>query len=236
MKDNYPRLSEEELNALFIEMDENKDQKIEIDEFINSLMADKCKALLIKTDSKQYRAVLSLKYNRRYSPNEYLEYFLKLSSSLIFSNSFMTDLQLNRKCLAADAFKLVREKDSYCGYKDIPRIMSEDCVPMKQLQEIKPWLAGYLFFKTIVGVPTANNEVLPSKSVINRMIKIGFYDTVKRDFVANSITVIAESSGGNEWYFNKLNAIGTNPVALKWTDKENFDNIKLVVELVLSIE
>jgi hypothetical protein len=72
------------------------------------------------------------------------------------------------------------------------------------------------------------------------MVRIGLYDTVKKDFIANAVQVNALYNQEDEdiWKFNAWRDNGTNPVLFKTANKDELvkPNIFMIFELVVSVK
>ena len=226
----------EDLEAVIESIDVNKDGKIDIDEFI-SYMHSSTQILQMKKDSKQYQAVLALKHQRRFSPNDFMNYFEKISASVLYIPSFISALNAQYKNLPSEPFKLVRDA-SGLGYVDLRPIMGMDRKPTRMLQEIVPHMSGYIVLEGATGIPIPDPMVLKRENIVNRVVKIAFFDNKAGKFVHGStfVSAIWTPEAEDVWSFNSASAIGTNPVAYKWTDRTNVQSIDVIFELVSSIK
>lgn len=72
------------------------------------------------------------------------------------------------------------------------------------------------------------------------MVRIGLFDTVKRDFIINAVQVNALYNQVDEdvWKFNAWKDNGTNPVLFKTSNRDDFvkPNIFMIFELVTSVK
>ena len=72
------------------------------------------------------------------------------------------------------------------------------------------------------------------------MIRIGLFDTVKKDFIYNAVQVNALYNQVDEdvWKFNAWRDNGTNPVLFKTSNKDEVikANIFVIFELVVAIK
>ena len=72
------------------------------------------------------------------------------------------------------------------------------------------------------------------------MVRIGLYDTVKRDFILNAVQVNALYNQVDEdiWHFNAWRDNGTNPVLFKTAVRDDYcrPNIFMVFEMVVSVK
>ncbi len=226
----------EDLEAVIEDIDVNKDGKVDIDEFIG-YMHNSAQILQAKKDSKQYRAVLALKHQRRFSPNDFMNYFEKISASVLYVPSFLSTLNAQRKQLPSESFKLIRDA-SGLGYIDVKPVIGPDKKPTRTLQEIFPHLSGYIVLEAANGIPIPDPLVLKRENIVNRVVKIAFYDNKASRCIFGSAFVSATWTPEAEdiWSFNGASGVGTNPVAFKWTDKTVIQNIDVIFELVSSIK
>jgi hypothetical protein len=75
---------------------------------------------------------------------------------------------------------------------------------------------------------------------VKRAVRIGLFDTVKKQLVMNSVQVNALYNPSDEdvWEFNPWGAIGPNPVLFKTSSKDEImkPNIFIVFELVVYVK
>ena len=235
MKKEYPKLKLEELQSVMEEMDKNKDGTIDIDEFI-AFMHSTSEKLQLGQNSDQYQAVLALRAQRRYSPTDFLNYFDKLSNSVLYTPSFISDLHRAYKNLPSESFKLARDA-SGIGYMDIKPTIGPDKKPTRTLQDIVPLIAGYIIFKSATGIPIPDPSVVKRENIVNRVIKVGFYDNKAKRLVYGTSFVAVDWNPESEdvWSFNKDNAVGTNPLVYKWVEEQTVNQIEVVFEFVSSL-
>ena len=118
LQKKYPSLKIEDIEAIIEEVDVDKDGKIGIDEFIG-FMHGSANMLQMNQNSRQYKAILALKAQRRFSPNEFLNYFDKLSSSFKYANSFISAQHSQYRNLPSEPFRLLRDPHRLDGYIDV---------------------------------------------------------------------------------------------------------------------
>ena len=236
LKKAYPTINIDDIEAVIEEIDVNKDGRIEIDEFIG-FMHSSSGALGISKNSPQYRAILALKAQRRFLPNDFMNYFEKISASALYVPSFLSTLHGQFKNLPSESFRLVRDP-SGIGYMDIRPTLDRDGKPTKLIQEIQPYLSGYIVLNSASGVPIPDPLVMKRENIVSRTIKISFFDTKSNKFVYGSAFVLAAWDPGAEdmWTFNSAQGTGTNPVVFKWVDKATVPQIAVIFEFVSSIK
>ena len=237
LRHDYPALKLGDLEAVRDEIDTNKDGRIDIDEFIKFMHND-LSALQMSRDSRQYRAVLAVKAQRRMSPNEFMNYFEKISKSLIFCPSFIADLHFHGHNLPSESFWLVRDPCGI-GYVDVKPVFDTALQKMQPtLADLDTELMGYIILRSASGVPIPPQTKLSRSDIVNRAVQIGFFDTQARKFVYGTVHVAAEWHEDPEdvWAFNSESIVGTNPIAFKWADKDAISQIDVVFELVTSIK
>jgi len=235
LRKDYPAIRIEDLEAVFSEIDTNKDGKIDIDELI-SYMHGSTQALQMDKDSKKYRAIMTLKHQRRFSPNDFLNYFEKISASILYVPSFTSELHNLCKNLPSESFRITRDA-SGLGYVDVKPVIGTDKKPTKQIQEIPPVLAGYIVLDSSAGIPIPDPAFLKRENIVNRTVKILFYDTKATKFIHGSCEVQCAWDENYEdvWSFNGTGEAGSNPIVFKWCDNANLDNIDIIFEFVSSM-
>ena len=142
-----------------------------------------------------------------------------------------------RRNLPSESFKIIRNP-SGLGYLDIEPIISPDNRITTELKEIDPIISGYIIFTETTGIPIPDVKVVKREDIINRTLKVGFYNNKNAKFVYGTVTVAVDWSDESEdiWTFNKVGNVGTNPIVYKWSEKENIKEIDVVVEFVVSIK
>ncbi len=236
LKKTYPTIRIADIEAVIEEIDANKDGRIEIDEFI-SFMHSSPSTLNLSKNSPQYRGVLALKAQRRFLPNDFMNYFEKISTSRLYVSSFLSALHAQFKNLPSESFKLVRDV-SGIGYMDVRPTMDREGKPTRLIQEIVPLLSGYIVMNSASGVPIPDPLVLKRENIVSRVVKVSFYDSKNNRFVYGSAFVLAEWDRCSEdrWTFNSPQGVGTNPLVFKWTDKATVSQIDVIFEFVSSIK
>ena len=226
----------EDLEAVIEEIDVNKDGKVDIDEFIG-FMHGSVDALQMNKNSQQYRSVLALKAQRRYTPDEFMNYFEKMSVSALYVPSFIAQLHQQAKNLPSESFKLVRDT-SGIGYLDIHPMIGKDGKPSKDLEQIIPHLSGYIILQTASGVPIPDPITLKRENIVNRIVKVGFFDNKSGSFVYGTSFVSADwtPDAEDEWTFNSASTTGTNPLVIKWLETSTVSQIDIIFEFVSSIK
>eukprot|EP01022_Parablepharisma_sp_SALTPOND_P025165 TRINITY_DN576_c0_g1_i1.p1 TRINITY_DN576_c0_g1~~TRINITY_DN576_c0_g1_i1.p1 ORF type:complete len:1565 (-),score=226.38 TRINITY_DN576_c0_g1_i1:14582-19174(-) len=235
LRQKYPTIQTEDLEAVFEEIDANKDGKIDIDEFIG-FMHSSSQALQMDKDSKKYKAVLSLKHQRRFSPNDFMNYFEKISVSTLYVPSFMSGLHSVGKNLPSESFKLKKDVTGL-GYADMKSVIGPDKKPTKVLKEIVPTIAGYIVLQSATGIPIPDPMILKRENIVARAVKIAFYDNTATKFVHGSAIITAGWDGASEdvWSFNTVGEVGTNPVVFKWCDSATIKQIDVIFEFIASV-
>lgn len=75
--------------------------------------------------------------------------------------------------------------------------------------------------------------------IVKRAVRIGLYDTVKKDFIINAVQVNAQYKEEDEdiWSFNAQKEHGTNPVLFRTSDKDEVckPHIFVIFELVVYV-
>lgn len=89
-------------------------------------------------------------------------------------------------------------------------------------------------------MPESNKGGFDKNQIVKRMIRMGLYDTVKKDFIYNAVQVNALYNQVDEdvWKFNAWRDNGTNPVLFKTSNKDEVikANIFAVFELVVAVK
>lgn len=90
-------------------------------------------------------------------------------------------------------------------------------------------------------IPAANIQGFDRQTqIVKRMVRIGLYDTAKKDFVINAVQVNALYNQVDEdiWKFNAWRDNGTNPVLFKTASKDDYckPHIFIVFELAISVK
>lgn len=185
----YPKVSADELMGMIEEMDTNKDFKIDIDEFIKNFM-ENSKNVFLKTEgSAIYRGAICLKAQRGVSVSDLFGLLDRISESSLYFPSFMTAQHLAGKNLPSEPFML-RLKHPGLGYDDISATNDEE----HKLSPIIPKVAGYIVFRNATGVPIPDPAMLDRNQILNRVVKMCFYDSEKSKFLSGSAYVLAEWS------------------------------------------
>ncbi len=232
LQKSYPTLRIEDIEAIIEEIDVDKDGKIDIDEFIG-FMHTSVNKLQMNQDSRQYRAVLALKAQRKFSPNEFLNYFDKLSSSFRYAGSFTSAQHERRHNLPSEPFRLLRDPH-HMGYVDLHPILGPDGKPTYALQEIVPTVTGSITVKTAAGL-----QALESAEVVDHVVRVCFFNRKQKRLVGGTAFVAAEcdSASPDVWTFKRTKGVAsTNPVVYKWTDKATLADIDLLFELVVALK
>eukprot|EP00826_Nyctotherus_ovalis_P049111 TRINITY_DN5873_c0_g5_i1.p1 TRINITY_DN5873_c0_g5~~TRINITY_DN5873_c0_g5_i1.p1 ORF type:complete len:314 (-),score=40.18 TRINITY_DN5873_c0_g5_i1:691-1632(-) len=198
-------------------------------------VGDQSKYSEYEKNSKKYKVVLSLKHQRRLSPNEFMSYFERIGRSGLYLPSFTLQLHSMGKNLPSESFRLAR---NFCGlgYLDIDPAIGADNKPTNSLQELVPAISGYIIFNKATGVPILDPLVLKREDILNRTIKVSFYDNER--FLYGAATVEAGWNEAEEdiWTFNSVGNVGTNPIVFKWCDSSKAKQIDIVFEFVSSIK
>lgn len=221
-----------DLEEIFEELDPNKEDKINIDEFVDYIRNPVRQTQLDKKTGK-YRAILALKHQRRLNCTEFFNYFGKLSNSMFYAPSFVSKLHSMGKNLPSESFKATRNA-SGLGYVDIEPAIGPSSKPANTLREIPPDVAGYIVFNTATGVPIPNPALLKREDIVHRAIKVIFYDNKNSQYLHGSAMVVAGWSASEEhtWTFNSVGKVGTNPLVFKWNEMPSVKQIDVVFELV----
>lgn len=224
-----PAIQMEDLEEIFAKVDFEREGRVDIDDFIDYVRSPGA-----QTSGK---AVLTLKYQRRLTPNEFMTCYAKMSKSALYTPSFVLQLHAAGRNLPSESFKLVRNV-SGLGYVDIEPALDANNKPVNMLRESEPGIAGYVTLSEATGVPIPDEGVLPRENVVGRMVKAAFYNNKNSAFVCGSATVLAAWSGEEEdvWTFNDAGKVGTNPLAVKWGEAGVARDIDIVFEFVASIK
>jgi len=232
----YPKLKIEDLEVVIESMDQTRDGKIDIDEFIASMHSDPT-ILEAKSTSRQYKAILSLKAQRRFLPNDFMKYFEKIAESALYIPSFITNLHMQNKNLPSESFRLTRDENTI-WFKDIKPVMEGQSKPTKHMKEIDPLIGGYIIMNGATGIPIPSEGILKRENIVNRVVKLGYFDTISNKFIYGTALLHAEWDQESEdiWSFNAAKALGTNPIVFKWVDKSTLPNIDVIFEFISTIK
>lgn len=194
-------------------------------------------ALQYSQDSQQYKGILALKAERRFSPNDFLTYFDRISASVLYIPSFLSELHKRLLNLPSESFALKRDSTGI-GYVDLKPVLDEKKRLTRALQEITPFLSGYINFLTATGIPIPDPTVIKREDIVNRVIKMGYFDTKTNKFIYGTAFVDVEWSEQAEdiWSFNRDNVVGTNPIIFKWCDSNQITQTDIVFEFISSIK
>jgi Ca2+-binding EF-hand superfamily protein len=232
---DYPAIQLEDLEEIFEEIDPSKEGKIYINDFMEYISNQENYTEYNK-NSKKYKVVLTLKHQRRLLPNEFMTYFEKIASSGLYLPSFILKLHSMDKNLPSESFKLARNF-SGLGYLDIDPLMDTTNKPTNTLKEQTPTIAGYIILNNATGVPIPDPLLLKRECILDRAIKVAFYDNLNSMFLYGSVDVLATWTQAEEdiWNFNSVGSIGTNPIVYKWCDNTRSKQIDVVFEFVSTI-
>ena len=89
-------------------------------------------------------------------------------------------------------------------------------------------------------MPESSKGGFDKNMIVKRMIRMGLFDTVKKDFIYNAVQVNALYNQVDEdiWKFNAWRDNGTNPILFKTSNKDEVikANIFVVFELVVAVK
>lgn len=97
-----------------------------------------------------------------------------------------------------------------------------------------------LTFEEATGVPLPSTTQFDRSQIVKRAIRVGLYDIMKKEFIANSAQVNVLYSGETAediWQFSTLKENGLNPILFKSASKDELvkPHIFMVFELVLYV-
>ena len=233
--------------ALIEECDTNKDMRIDIDEFMGYFSRSKIQALSMKKSGAVLNGVMAIKAQRRMMPSDFMNLFDRVAKSELYFAAFLTGQNLRKANLPAEGFTL-RLGPTGMGYVDIEGSLDPEARPTCSLAPIVPAVAGYLIFGSATGVPIPLAASFDRKQIVNRSIKLCFFNEGTNTFIHNTAVVAAEWNDSAEgkhmsavidvWSFNGEKAVGSNPVVFKWASvlpAQAQAQIKVVLELILTI-
>ena len=130
-------------------------------------------------------------------------------------------------------------------WKDMLPVITENLPRDMQAPTARPKIRP---IPTLVGceitLDSAQGILLPPDSgdfkranITKRAIRIGIFDTVKKEYIANAIQVEAnwQASAADKWQFVKNNTNSLNPALFRTTQKDNLDlsNTKFIFEFIM---
>ena len=231
-----PAIQMEDLEEIFEKLDPNKERRIDRDEFVDYVCSPVIQAQIDK-NSRTYRAILTLKYQRRLTANEFMNCFEKMSTSVLYTPSFILKSHKAGRNLPSESFKVTRDT-SGLGYIDIQPSLDINKKPTNILNKSEPGCSGYIIVNEATGVPIPDERVLSRENIVSRVLKVVFYNSKSTIFAYGSTTILASWSNEAEdtWTFNDAGKVGTNPITFKWGDVELMKDIDIVFEFVASIK
>lgn len=231
----YPQLRIEDIEVAVESLSRNKG-KVNIDEFID-FMSSHPESTTVSMNSREYQAILALKAQRRILPNDYMNYFEKISDSVLYMPSYISTLHSETKNLPSESFRLAHDSTGI-WYEDVKPVIVAGNKPVQHMQMVEPSLAAYLIAHSATGVPIPNPDMLRRENIVNRVVKVGFFNNQLGRIVHGTCFLQAEWEEENEdiWKFNSIGDVGTNPLVCKWSDKDTEDSIDILFEFVSSIK
>jgi len=231
----YPQLRIEDIEVAVESLSRNKG-KVNIDEFID-FMRSHPESTTVSMNSREYHAILALKAQRRILPNDYMNYFEKISKSSLYMPSYISTLHNEMKNLPSESFRLIHDSTGL-WYEDIKPVIGSENKPVQCMQIVEPSLAGYIVMTEATGIPIPGQEMLRRENIVNRVVQVGFYNNKTKKVVHGTCFFQAEWEEANEdiWKFNGVGDTGTNPLICKWIDRDSENDIDILFEFVSSIK
>lgn len=177
------------------EIDVNRDGELDIDEFI---------ALMNMGDELQFRSAMSkntfmnIKRARKLNPLDFFRNFKNMPQN--FVPSFFTEKWVKFKKNLPSSVFIPQIDPATMLYKDLYPVMQENLNPNQmQLQfqpRVRPLITEVgcqILFEEATGVPLpASGSGFDSRTqIVKRVVRVGLYDTVKKDFIVNAVQVNA---------------------------------------------
>ena len=210
--------------------------KVNIDEFID-FMRSHPKTTAISINSREYQSILALKAQRLILPNDYMNYFETISVSVLYGPSYISGLHSQMKNLPSESFRLTHDS-SGIWYEDIKPATDPESKPVQVIKMADPIFSGYITLRSSSGVPIPDIAMMKRENIVNRVIKVGFYNNKHQTVVYGTAFLQAEWDESNEdiWKFNTTSQVGTNPLVYRWSDKESANDIEILFEFVSSFK
>ena len=213
----YPLARVKDVEEVVEKMAQENEGKVNIDEFIDLL----CSCPPVIPFTPESRTVLSIKAQRVLLPSDYMNYFNKISASELYGPSLITSLHEQMRNLPSESFKLVRDNTGI-WYRDIKPIKGITEKPTDCMQQIEPDYSGYIILNKATGIPIQSINSIKRENIVNRMVKVYFFNNEDLNVVHGSVFVQAEWDKKAEyiWNFNPIGKVGTNPLVFKWVNEE----------------
>ena len=210
-----------ELVELMQEFDMDGNAQLEIDEFVAMMSLGDNLSFARSGATNTY---LKIRKARKLNVMDFMKAFSNLPAA--FTPSTSTERWKQRKNLPSGVLKPQVDPRTML-WKDMYPVISEMLTPEMQKPDNKPQFRP---METKLGIEitleSAEGIILPKNSdtfkradVLKRAVRVGIFDDVKQEYVANIIQVPAEWTGSDgkegNWRFNLKKDIGLNPVLFR---------------------
>ena len=233
-------LSYDELIELIQEFDVSGDALLDIDEFVAMMNTSSDMAFHSQGAKHTY---LKIRERRRLNVTDFMKAISSLPSAFVPS-VFYKKWVKESKNRPSDVLKAQLDPFTMT-WKDmlpvitehLPREMSAPTTRPK-IRPLASLLGCEITLENATGILLPqNSQDFKRENIMKRAVRIGIFDSVKKEYIANAVQVEAtrQDNAADKWNFAKNNTTSLNPVLFRTTRKDGLDlsNTKFIFEFII---